>query len=42
MAAIVVNPAKITGTNQAGAEAFVKYLLSAKTQAFIANFRSPA
>ena len=41
MAAIVVNPAKVAGTNQAGAEAFVKYLLSAKTQAFVANFRSP-
>lgn len=41
MAAIVVNPAKITGTNTQGAEAFVKYLLSAKTQAFVANFRSP-
>lgn len=40
MAAIVVNPAKIAGTNTQGAEAFVKYLLSAKTQAFVANFRS--
>lgn len=41
MAAIVVNPDKVPGVNQKGAEALQAYLLSAATQARIAAFRSP-
>jgi tungstate transport system substrate-binding protein len=42
VAAIVpVNPAKVDGVNTEGAEALVEYLLSASTQAAIANFRHP-
>lgn len=41
MAAIVVNPEKIKGANRQAAERFRSYLVSARTQAMIANYRSP-
>ena len=40
MAAIVVDPEKIPGTNAKGAQALVDYLLSPRTQAKIAAFRT--
>lgn len=42
MAIVPVNPARVAGVNTAGVAALVEYLLSAETQAAIANFRHPA
>jgi tungstate transport system substrate-binding protein len=42
MAIVPVNPARVEGVNTAGVAALVEYLLSAETQAVIANFRHPA
>ncbi|HRP88193.1 MAG TPA: substrate-binding domain-containing protein, partial [Gammaproteobacteria bacterium] len=42
MAIVPVNPARVDGINTAGVAALVEYLLSAETQAAIANFRHPA
>jgi tungstate transport system substrate-binding protein len=41
MVAVVVNPTKVSGTDDAGAEAFQMFLLSPATQARIAAFRYP-
>ena len=41
MAAIVVDPGKVPGVNAKGARALVDYLLSPRTQAQIAAFRTP-
>jgi tungstate transport system substrate-binding protein len=41
MVAIVVNPQKVTGVNDAGAEAFQNFLLAPLTQARISAFRYP-
>jgi tungstate transport system substrate-binding protein len=41
MVAIVVNPKKVTGVNDTGAEAFQRFLLAPATQARIAAFRYP-
>ena len=41
MAAIVVDPGKVAGVNAKGARALVDYLLSPRTQAQIAAFRTP-
>jgi tungstate transport system substrate-binding protein len=41
MVAIVVNPRKVSGVNDGGADAFQKYLLAPATQARIAAFRYP-
>lgn len=41
MAAIVVDPEKVPGANAKGARALVDYLLSPRTQARIAAFRTP-
>jgi tungstate transport system substrate-binding protein len=41
MVAIVVNPQKVTGVNDAGAEAFRNFLLAPSTQARISAFRYP-
>jgi len=41
MVAMVVNPKKVPGVNDAGADAFEKFLLSPATQARIAAFRYP-
>jgi tungstate transport system substrate-binding protein len=41
MVAIVVNPQKATGVNNAGAEAFQNFLLTPSTQARISAFRYP-
>lgn len=41
MAAIVVNPENVQGVNAEGAQALVDYLLSPRTQAKIAAFRTP-
>lgn len=40
-AVVPVNPAKVAGINTEGAAALVEYLLSADTQAAVANFRYP-
>ncbi len=41
MVAIVVNPKKVSGVNEAGAEAFQAFLLAPATQAKVAAFRYP-
>lgn len=41
MVAIVVNPQKVNGVNDAGAEAFQNFLLAPSTQARISAFRYP-
>jgi len=41
MAAVIVNPEKVPGVNTRGAEALLAYLLSPRTQARIAAFRTP-
>ena len=41
MAAVIVNPDKVPGVNTKAAEALLAYLLSPRTQARIAAFRSP-
>jgi tungstate transport system substrate-binding protein len=41
MVAIVVNPQKVSGVNNAGAEAFQTFLLAPSTQARISAFRYP-
>ena len=41
MVAVVVNPKKVSGVDDAGAEAFQKFLLAPATQARIAAFRYP-
>ena len=41
MVAVVVNPTKVSGVDNAGAEAFQKFLLAPETQAKIAAFRYP-
>ena len=41
MVAVVVNPKKVSGIDDAGAEAFQKFLLAPATQARIAAFRYP-
>ena len=41
MVAIVVNPQKVSGVNDAGAQAFQDYLLAPSTQARISTFRYP-
>ena len=41
MAAVIVNPEKVPGVNTKGAEALLAYLLSPRTQARIAAFRTP-
>ena len=41
MVAIVVNPQKVSGVNDAGAEAFQNFLLAPSTQARISAFRYP-
>jgi tungstate transport system substrate-binding protein len=41
MVAIVVNPQKVSGVNDAGADAFQNFLLAPSTQARISAFRYP-
>jgi len=41
MVAIVVNPQKVSGVNDAGAETFQNFLLTPATQARITAFRYP-